>query len=78
MNTVFNFLLLIIKVALAMYIAIFIFVLAFDFCKAMYAKRHSQKQFIDIFIFELKNDLHTTFVKVLNPLKFISWIISII
>ena len=38
MNTVFNFLLLIIKVALAMYIAIFIFVLAFDFCKAMYAK----------------------------------------
>lgn len=66
MNTVFNFLLLIIKVALAMYIAIFMLVLAFDLCKAIYVKIYHQKQFMNTLIVETKNDLHTTFVKVLN------------
>ena len=78
MNTVFDFLLLIIKMALIMYIAIFMFVLAFDLCKAIYVKIYRQKQFMNTLIAETKNDLHTIFVKVLNPLRFILWIISLI
>ncbi|MFK4947429.1 hypothetical protein ET006_04935 [Lactococcus garvieae] len=78
MNTLFNFLLLIIKVALAMYIAIFVLVLLLDLYKATYAKICKNKSFVNSFIHELKNDLYITFVKVLNPWKAVLWVISLI
>lgn len=78
MNTIFNFILLIIKLLLAMYVAIFVLVLLFDLYKATYAKIRKNSSFINSFIYELKNDLYTTFVKVLNPLRFVLWVVSLI
>lgn len=78
MNTIFNFILLIIKITLAMYVSIFVLVLLFDIYKATYAKIRKNNSFVNSFIYELKNDLYTTFVKVLNPWKAVLWVISLI
>lgn len=78
MNTIFNFILLIIKITLAMYVSIFVLVLLFDIYKATYAKIRKNNSFVNSFIYELKNDLYITFVKVLNPWKAILWVISLI
>lgn len=78
MNTIFNFILLIIKITLAMYVSIFVLVLLFDIYKATYTKIRKNNSFVNSFIYELKNDLYTTFVKVLNPWKAVLWVISLI
>jgi hypothetical protein len=78
MNTIFNFILLIIKITLAMYVSIFVLVLLFDIYKATYAKIRKNNSFVNSFIYESKNDLYTTFVKVLNPWKAVLWVISLI
>ena len=61
-----------------MYVSIFVLVLLFDIYKATYTKIRKNNSFVNSFIYELKNDLYTTFVKVLNPWKAVLWVISLI
>lgn len=61
-----------------MYIAIFVLVVVLDICKAIYSKLHNHGNFTHTFVYESKKDLYFTFIKVLNPMRFILWVISLI
>lgn len=78
MSNVFNFILIILKAVLLLYVVIFVLVLFLDICKAVYAKMNSKSSLGNSFKQEFKKDLHITFVKTLNPVRYVLWVISLV
>ena len=78
MSNVFNFILIILKAFLLLYVVVFFLVLFLDIWKAVYATINSKSSFSASFKHELIKDLHITFIKTLNPVNFILWVFSLV
>lgn len=78
MSNVFKLILIVLKAILLLYVVIFVLVLFLDICKAVYVKINSKSSFSRSFKQELTKDLHITFVKTLNPVRFILWAFSLV